>query len=206
MSEMLALYKKYSIGLLAATLVSGIVLGYALLGPLVTSGALEWFQNLPEIAKELLNVESMIIDSLVSACVPMFLLWSVAFYSYEKAKENVDGMNSIFPLVWLFAKSPATLVLFLSSSLVGLCIYGWRSYLYSPALSVLTILAVFLIVIGFVLRAYCTPKLENNKFLNNYSQAAGHACALLTIIAYLWGIFSEPVSFYLIINAAMKNG
>lgn len=198
--------KVYKWTVLVLTLLGGALLGYVFVGPFLTSGVLEWVKEQPPIVGYLLSVESMINDSLISACVPMFLLWSISFYSYSSFKNKLDSVNEIIPLAWLFARSPATLVLFLSSILVGICIYGWVGYRHSSSLLALSILSACFIVIGFVLRASCTPKIKENKFLNKYSRVTAHVCVALTLAAYLWGIFADPISLYLLIQESMENG
>ncbi|MDH0142394.1 hypothetical protein [Aquipseudomonas alcaligenes] len=191
---------------LIVTIILGVALGWLILGPFLTSGVLEWAEKQEPIVRELISVESIIVDSLISSCVPMFLLWAVSFYAYSKFKGQLDVLNRAFPLTWLFAQSPATLILFLSSVLSGVCIYGWNSHESSSSLIALSILAGFFVAIGFVVRATCTPKLKKNEFLDKHSVVVGHICVALTLTAYLWGVLSDPIGLYMIVNDSMKNG
>lgn len=184
----------------------GGALGYFILGPLLAAGVLDWAEKQEPIVRELINVESMIVNSLISSCVPMFLLWAVSFYCYSNFKPHLKNLNKTFPLLWLFAQSPSTLILFLSSMLFGICLFGWLKYEHGSSLTALTILSVFFVIIGFIVRATCTPDFKRNKFLDSYSKLLANICVILTVGAYLWSVLSDPINIYLIIEKSMENG
>ena len=204
--KLFAAIKAYKLIYLAFIMLAGALIGYLIMGPFVTSGIIDWVKGQPKIVIELLDVGSMISNALVSASVPMFIVWAIAFYSYQKMKENLGALNKAYPLAYLFAESPASLILFLSSTLIGICLYGWFNYVHSSSLKALSVLSVFFVILGFIVRYSCTPKLEKNKLLNKYSVVCGHVCVLFAVIAYLWSIAADPIQSYLIVKEYAKIG
>jgi hypothetical protein len=191
---------------LACIMISGAFIGYMFLGPFFTSGVIEWFSGQPKIVRELISIESMLIDCLISSCIPMLVFWAIAFYGYNRFSTNIEAMNRVFPLAWLFAESPATVILFLSSLLVGLCGYGWAEYTHSSSLKALTILCSFFIFLGFVVKFSCTQNLKKFNFLNNYSVKIGHICSLFALFTYLWSVLADPINLYFLVKASIQSG
>jgi hypothetical protein len=194
------IYKNIALGLI---ILLGVVVGYIFLGPFFTSGVIEWFEGQPEIVRNLVDLESMVIDVLISSCVPMLIFWAIAFYGYNRFSTDLKTINNLFPLAWLFAESPATVILFLSSLLAGLCGYGWLEYSHSSSLTALSVLCVFFFIIGFVVRLTCTPHLKQSNFLDSHSVKIGHTCSLLGVSAYFWSVLANPVSLYMLIKSSV---
>lgn len=196
-------FKIYKNIALSFIVLLGVVVGYIFLGPFFTSGVMEWFEVQPEIIRNLVDLESMIIDALISSCVPMLVFLAVAFYGYSRFSTDLKTINNLFPLAWLFAESPATVILFLSSLLVGLCVYGWLEYSNSSSLTALSVLCVFFFVIGFAVRFTCAPNLKQSNFLDSHSVKIGHTCSLLGVSAYFWSVLANPVSLYMLVKSSV---
>ena len=196
----LKIYKNVALSLI---IILGVGVGCLFLGPFFTSGVIEWFGNQPEIVRRLIDLESMLVDALISSCVPMLVFWAIAFYGYKRFSTDLETLNNLFPLAWLFAESPATVILFLTSLLAGLCGYGWTSYTHSSSLAALTALCVFFYFIGFVVKFTCTPNLKKSRFLESHSVKVGHVCSLFGVAAYFWSVLANPISLFMLVKSSV---
>lgn len=198
--QYLRIYKNIVLGLI---ILVGVGTGYVFLGPFFTSGVIEWFGEQPEIVRNLVDLESMLVDALISSCVPMLIFWAIAFYGYNRFSTDLDTLNNLFPLAWLFAESPATVILFLSSLLAGLCGYGWIEYTHSSSLTALTALCTLFYFIGFIVRFTSTPKLKQSAFLNSHSIKVGHVCSLFGVSAYFWSVLANPINLFMLVKLSV---
>ncbi|ADZ90932.1 hypothetical protein GV054_08290 [Marinomonas mediterranea] len=193
----ITIYKNVMLGLLAISVCATFFASYIFIGLFIGSPVHLWLKNqmiLAPIIKELIDVEPMIVDALVKAIYPMFVVWSVIFFVYPYFKNNTDSFNSYIKVTSLFFGGPSWILFLLGSGCLGIGVYAINADSTNAGLGISAISLILFIFPAWYFRRYKTVLVsEDNKLMGKYSSFGGWVFTIFALIGYLWSIFAEPV-------------
>ena len=202
------LYNKYKFVTLILTMGIIAALSYGFLGEFLDSSLFSWLKselNRTPLLSELISAQSMVVDALIASTLPLFIVWGIAFAGYAEFNEYVDSINKISRYFSFFTGGPSRIVFYLSSVLIGLCVYGWKNYTFSISLVVASILSIVLICMAIFVRSGSSPELKRSDFLDRYAPIFSIICIVFAILVWFWNMFSETIQLVWAIHSVAGN-
>lgn len=187
-------YKKLSRFLLYLYSFLFLAAGYIIIGPFLLSDFYKWINeqsNNNSIVKELTDVGDMMMNSLISASFPMFLAFSISFFTYLYLRENKRVVEVVANICSSFVKGPAKLLLYLFFAISGISLYALKHCDTISAFGIFVISAIyFLSPAAFMLYFSKIEFKENNK-LAALIPYMGILTGFLALSTYLYSTFGE---------------
>lgn len=201
------LYRRCRLLVLFAIAVTSLAAGFFVIGPFIASDAYMWFKSVHEsnqIVSDLIDIQGMLLDKLISSTVPLFTVWSIVLAVYCLDRNRVDIINKSSKYLAFFSGSTALIVLGFGFTALGVCLYALRLYGYSHQLLATFIFASMVVVCGLFIRTAARPKLKDSSILNSLALPMLILCTLLGSSAYVYGLVSDPIKYWWTINQAYK--
>ena len=199
MERILVIIEKYKkIMLLALLLAMCSIFGasYYYGGPFLESPIYKWLviqiDNVP-LLKNLINISEMIMDAIVRATYPMFILWAGIFYIYPYFKDNPSQLNNYTKIISLFIGGPSFIFLALGASVLGIAFYIYNRGSEDIAI-VIAISSIILFMLPGIIFYKCKALLvtKNNKIMEKYSKYGAIVSVIIAFLGYIYSIGIEP--------------
>jgi|SRR5690606_15722333 len=201
------LYRRYRLLVLCTIAVTSLAAGFFVIGPFVASDAYMWFRSVHEsnqIIFDLIDIQGMLLDKLISSTVPLFAVWSIVLAVYCLDRSKTDIINRSSKYLVFFSGGTALIVLGFGFAALGVCLYALRMYGYSHQFLATFIFAAMVVVCGLFIRTATRPELKDSAILNSLALPMLIVCMLLGSSAYVYGLVSDPIKYWWTINQAYK--
>lgn len=206
----ISIYKNVMLGFLILCVCAIFYASYFFVGPFVGSPAYLWLKDqmiASPLIKELIDLESMIINALIKSIYPMFAVWSVIFFTYPYFKNKTDSLNSYIKVASLFYGGPSWILFLLGSGSLAVGVYAINIGSTNAGMGISVLSLIMFIFPGWYLRRYKVVLVSNdNKLMGKYSKVGGWFFAVFALVGYLYSILSEPVSTLISIYDACPCG
>lgn len=185
----------------------GVVIFGGLLGYLLPdSGLLQNYLALNPSLKQLFSVENWWLETLAGACIPMFVLFALQFYTYRLFKDSdlkarvVAALPFLPKIAWLAGK-PIMFMLTTGAVFIGLAIRlqtQASNFLHSAAYLGSAGLAI--VVIGFVVRYHHASLIAGRAFsqqTEHWAVRLGNLSLAIAIGCWLYADAWAPMRYLL---------
>lgn len=204
--SLLKLWHRYRLLIFIITLISSILLGLIVIGPIFDSPAYQWIReesNKFPLIKGLIDIEGMLLEKLINSTFPLFCVWSLVLYIYGTMSDiEAKNINKAAPILSYFTSGTGTIFSFWGGLIIGLCIYGTIFHQFSPPIFAFLVYGSLFIVIGIWMRKAARPTIKGRPWLHRHAYVLGSIFAVLAISAYIYGLIAEPIQLWKVIRAA----
>ncbi|VVM84651.1 hypothetical protein PS623_02450 [Pseudomonas fluorescens] len=154
------------------------------------------YQDLDPSLRRLLSVEDWWLETLAGACIPMFLIFALQFYSLRFFKDSAIKaqilvvMPFLPKLGWLAGK-PVMLML-----MTGALFIGMASRLEYPASALIGGAGALIVIFGFTVRYHYASLLSGRGFSQstyNWAIRLGNICLLFAVASWLYADIWAPL-------------